>query len=181
MSNQDSPIQKLPLPEWIQERIQNCHRIAASKSGSDRDGWLEDAKYFSEILRELAQAKADHIACNAAYIRMLERWMDACERIPAQPSIESDALCTMLKEALCPMGRCAGGVTYLTGEEPRRCEWCERRTQLTKGPQATAQPSTESQARLCQRCKKNWISGDETCDCPADTASPQSEPPHEEL
>lgn len=32
---------------WLVDRIQNCARIAALKTGLDRDGWLEDAAYFS--------------------------------------------------------------------------------------------------------------------------------------
>lgn len=47
---------KLTTEEWIRERLDNCQRIAASKTGQVRDGWLEDAAYFSDTLAKLARA-----------------------------------------------------------------------------------------------------------------------------
>lgn len=43
----------LTVEEWVRERLDNCQRLAAQKTGADRDGWLEDAQYFSEILTRL--------------------------------------------------------------------------------------------------------------------------------
>lgn len=43
----------IPLKEWVQERLVNCMRLADTKTGADRDGWLEDARYFRVILHRL--------------------------------------------------------------------------------------------------------------------------------
>jgi hypothetical protein len=39
--------------DWVRERLANCERIAKTKAGADRDGWLEDADYFKQILTDL--------------------------------------------------------------------------------------------------------------------------------
>ena len=36
-----------PIIVWLQERLDNCLRIAKLKDGSDREEWLNDARYFS--------------------------------------------------------------------------------------------------------------------------------------
>jgi hypothetical protein len=36
----------LSLFEWLEERLENCLRISSMKHGADKDGWLEDARYF---------------------------------------------------------------------------------------------------------------------------------------
>ncbi len=41
--------------EWVQERYDNCVRIAAEKTGSDKAGWLADAAYFHAICQLLSQ------------------------------------------------------------------------------------------------------------------------------
>jgi hypothetical protein len=43
-----------PLVVWVLERLENCQEIAATKTGADRDGWLDDEQRFAEILRRLA-------------------------------------------------------------------------------------------------------------------------------
>ena len=55
-------VRKLTLVEWLEERRQNALRIAKTKKGDDRQGWLEDSSYFArsaEAVRQLVDASAD--------------------------------------------------------------------------------------------------------------------------
>lgn len=47
---------ELSVEDWVRERLDNCQRIAAGKTGADRDGWLEDAEYFSRVLAMITAA-----------------------------------------------------------------------------------------------------------------------------
>jgi len=44
---------EMDVSEWIQERLDNCHRHASTKTGKDREGWLEDARYFAAALHAI--------------------------------------------------------------------------------------------------------------------------------
>jgi hypothetical protein len=39
------------LEHWIEERMNNCMKIAQGKSGPDQAGWLEDADCFRRVLQ----------------------------------------------------------------------------------------------------------------------------------
>jgi hypothetical protein len=43
----------------LREQLANCQTIAASKTGSDRDGWLDDAKHYETALRIIQSAERD--------------------------------------------------------------------------------------------------------------------------
>jgi hypothetical protein len=43
----------MPVEEWVAERCANALQIASTKAGKDRDGWIEDARYFRIILERL--------------------------------------------------------------------------------------------------------------------------------
>ena len=44
--------------EWLQDRLENCYRIAATKSGEDRAGWIEDARYFEAAIQAIVPDKS---------------------------------------------------------------------------------------------------------------------------
>lgn len=73
----------LPLDVWLQERLENAERIAKTKNGADRAGWLEDAGYFRRAVaavRAIDDARHYAAVCpvpdeltGPARIEMLER------------------------------------------------------------------------------------------------------------
>lgn len=48
--------------QWAQERLDNCYELAATKTGADRQGWLDDAWYWSEILKDIRRLNFLHLA-----------------------------------------------------------------------------------------------------------------------
>ena len=44
---------------WLEERRDNCTRLASLMPAPDRDGWLEDGAYFEAAVRMLANATKD--------------------------------------------------------------------------------------------------------------------------
>lgn len=52
----------LTVEQWAQERLDNCYELAAAKTGSDRQGWLDDAWYWNEILKDIRRLSFLHLA-----------------------------------------------------------------------------------------------------------------------
>lgn len=46
--------------EWLWDREENCLRLAREKTGVDRDGWIEDAKFFHLAIVLLGKHPAEH-------------------------------------------------------------------------------------------------------------------------
>lgn len=66
MNSNDIPARSgQELIEWLRERYDNCIRIAAQKTGEERDGWLEDAAYFNAAICALASKSSAERTCKA--------------------------------------------------------------------------------------------------------------------
>lgn len=77
----------LSLRDWLIERKANCERIAQTKRGADRYGWLEDSQYFHDAISALDRLQAErelfarHVKERAERIATLEsdakryRWL----------------------------------------------------------------------------------------------------------
>jgi hypothetical protein len=58
---EEEAMSMLTLAEWLEERYQNCLRLAEHKRGEDRRGWLEDAEYF-RLAREMVKGQRNEQA-----------------------------------------------------------------------------------------------------------------------
>ena len=91
---------KLTVEMWARERLDNCHAIAATRAGKDRDGWLEDAAYWSDIIDRLAAS--DRILRERDELKeWLRRIANMDDRLPPCAFIEKakEALSTLSTEA----------------------------------------------------------------------------------
>jgi hypothetical protein len=44
---------------WLEERAANCVRLAKTKKGMDKDGWLVDAAFFMASVRHLRDKREE--------------------------------------------------------------------------------------------------------------------------
>lgn len=82
------PHEGAALIEWLRERLDNCHLLAARKFGTDRDGWLEDAAYFHAAIEALDTRPAPPRAGEDTLQARVAPWMQAC----FGPEISADRL-----------------------------------------------------------------------------------------
>ena len=54
-----SQLTRAQIEVWLSERWENCLLIAATKTGDDKAGWLEDAVYFSEAIGLIRRLSSD--------------------------------------------------------------------------------------------------------------------------
>jgi hypothetical protein len=45
----------MTLTDWLQERFDNCIRIAGKKKRAERDGWIKDAVWFQLAMKSIAE------------------------------------------------------------------------------------------------------------------------------
>lgn len=60
------------LKEWLTERLDNCERIAHSKVGAERRGWLEDAAYFRAAVASIHKLERAQCAIDDMTVRYRE-------------------------------------------------------------------------------------------------------------
>src|SRR5258708_33263911 len=54
---------KRDLREWVLERFENCLRIAETKTGEDKAGWLDDADYFRAVIALILVDEIGRASC----------------------------------------------------------------------------------------------------------------------
>ena len=76
--------------QWLQERHENCVRIAAQNTGADKAGWIEDAAYFAEALASIAALENAANDADIWFAQSLRQWRSLSNESSEDRDIEHD-------------------------------------------------------------------------------------------
>lgn len=90
---------------WIVERLENACRIASTKTGADRDGWLNDAAYLAGASTLLMKAIDAGAKVDPAALRATTAWPAEIGQPEATPQEKLDFLAGECRKALAVLER----------------------------------------------------------------------------